>query len=97
MIRCSSGIGVMLGDAQIGLVGMVVQTVKDVGGLAHRCRDDPCIERPIAARHMGVEYGAGIDAVFRIDGAAGFGPCQRSRKRIHFRSWKLTRQMRVNW
>jgi hypothetical protein len=23
--------------------------------------------------------------------------CQRSRKRIHFRSWKLTRQMRVNW
>ena len=48
MIRCPSGIGVVLGDAQIGLVGMVVQPVEDVGGLAHRCRDDPRVKWPVA-------------------------------------------------
>ena len=48
MIRCPSGIGVVFGDAQICLVGMVVQPVEHIGGLAHRCRNDPRIERSVA-------------------------------------------------
>jgi hypothetical protein len=42
-------IPVVLGDAQIGLMGMMMQAVEDVGSLAHRCRDDACSKWPIAA------------------------------------------------
>ena len=49
MIRCSSGISVVLGDTQIGPVGVMMQPIEDVGGLAHRCRDDPRVKRPVSA------------------------------------------------
>jgi hypothetical protein len=50
-----------------------VQPIEDVGGLAHRCGDDPRVKRPVAARHVSVEDSARIDAVFGVDGTAGFG------------------------
>lgn len=41
VIRCTGGVGVVLDDAQIGLVGMMVQAVEHVGRFAHRRRNDP--------------------------------------------------------
>ena len=68
--RRPSGIGVVLDNTQIGLVGMMVQTVEHVRRFAHRRRNDPRVKRPIIAGHVGVEDRAGIDAIFGVDGTA---------------------------
>ena len=40
----AGGVGVMLDDAQIGLVSVMVQTIEHVGRFAHRCRNDPRVK-----------------------------------------------------
>ena len=71
MICRAGGVGVMLGDAQVGLVHVVVQPIEDIRRLAHRRGEHLRMERPILARHVGVKNRAGIDAVLGVDGAAG--------------------------
>jgi 2-keto-3-deoxy-L-rhamnonate aldolase RhmA len=70
MIRRASGVGVVLDDTQIGLVGVMVQTVEHARRFAHRCRNEPRVERSIMAGHVRAENRAGVDAVFGIDGTA---------------------------
>jgi hypothetical protein len=70
VIRRTGGVCVVLDDAQIGLVGVMVQTVEHVRRFAHRRRNDPRVEWSVMAGHMRVEHRAGIDAVFGIDGPA---------------------------
>ena len=71
MISRAGGVGVVLDDAQIGLVSVMVQTIEHVGRFAHRCRNDPRVNRSIMAGHVRVENSAGVDAVFGVDGTAG--------------------------
>ena len=73
MIGRAGGIGVVLGDAQVGLVRVMVQPVENVGRLAHRRRDHPGVERSVLAGHVSIEDHAGVDAVLGVDGAAGSG------------------------
>jgi hypothetical protein len=47
VIRRSGGVGVMLEDAQIGLVGMMVQAIEHVRRFTHRRRNDPRVGRPV--------------------------------------------------
>jgi hypothetical protein len=60
----------VLDDAQIGLVGVMVQAVEHVRRFAHRRRNDPRVERSVMAGHMRVEHRTGVDAVFGVDGPA---------------------------
>ena len=45
----AGGVGVMLGDAQVGLVHVVVQPIEDIGRLAHRRSEHLRMERPVLA------------------------------------------------
>ena len=49
VIRRAGGVGVMLGDAQVGLVRVLVQPIEDIGRLAHRRREHLRMERPVLA------------------------------------------------
>ena len=62
VIRRTGGVGVMLEDARIGLLSMMVQAVEHKGRFAHRCRNDPRIERSVMAGHVRIEHRAGVDA-----------------------------------
>ena len=70
VIRRSCGVGVVLGDAEIGLVRVMVQPVEHIGRFAHRRRNDTRVERSIMAGDVRVDDRAGVDAIFGIDGAA---------------------------
>jgi hypothetical protein len=70
VIRRSGGVSVMLEDAQIGLVGMMVQAIEHVRRFTHRHRNDPRVGRPVMTGHVRIEHRAGVDAVFGIDGTA---------------------------
>jgi len=63
----------MLGDAQVGLMRMIMQAVENVWRLAHRRGEHPRVEGIVSAGYVGVDDNAGINAVFRVDGAAGSG------------------------
>ena len=69
VICCTGGIGVVLGDTQIGLVRMMMQPVENVRRLTHCCRDHSSVEWSVSAGHMRVEDNAGIDAVLCVDSA----------------------------
>ena len=73
VIRRAGGVGVVLDDAQIGLVGMMVQAVEHVRRFAHRRRNDPRVERSVMAGHVRIEHRARVDAVFGVNGAARSG------------------------
>lgn len=64
MIGRTGGVGIMLGDAQIGLVDMMQQPVKHIGRLAHGSGDDARVEGPVLARNMSIDHRAGLDAIF---------------------------------
>ena len=63
MVGESGRVGVMLLDAQVGLV--VEQAVEHVGGVAHRGVDDLGMERRVLVGDVRVEGHAGLVAVLR--------------------------------
>src|SRR5271165_2265828 len=73
MVCRASGVGVMLGDTQVGLMRMMMQPVENVRRLAHRRGEHSRVKRVVSAGYVGVDDNAGIDAVFGVDGAAGSG------------------------
>lgn len=66
MIGCAGGIGIMLGDAQVGLVDMMQQPVEHMGRLAHGRGNDARVEGPVLAGNVRVHHCAGFDAIFGI-------------------------------
>ena len=71
MVCRASSVGVVLGDAQVGLMRLVMQAVENVWRLAHCRGDHRRVERSVSAGHMGIEDNAGINAVLGVDRAAG--------------------------
>ena len=60
VIRRSDGVGVMLDDAQIGLVSVMVQAIEHLRRFAHYHRNDPSSERFVMTEHMRIEHRAWV-------------------------------------
>src|SRR5208283_4678617 len=73
MVCRAGGVGVMFGDAKVGLMRMVMQPIENIWRLAHRRGEHSRVERVVSPGYMGVDDNAGIDAVFGVDGASGPG------------------------
>ncbi len=73
MVGHAGRVGVVLGDAQVGLMRLMVQPVENVWRLTHRRGEHPRVEGIVSAGYVGVDNDAWIDAVFSVDGAAGSG------------------------
>ncbi len=73
MIGRAGGVGIVLRDPQVGLVGVVVQAVQDVRRFALGGSDDLDPVWPVSSRDVGVEHRAGIDPVFRVHVAPAAG------------------------
>ena len=73
----AGGVGVVLGDAQVGLVRVVHQAVQHVRRLTDRRGDDLSVEGVVAPGDVRVDHEPRVDAVLGVDRAAAAGASTR--------------------